>query len=100
MMDFAREDRTIAGLVHPAELLHHRCRQADLVAGDRAPARCLLDLLIGAPDRISLIEARWVDFRGQYFGRPAAAEQFNDALALLPRIEFRHKRLRGASPRS
>src|SRR6516162_2084835 len=90
MMDLAREDRAVTGLVDAAELLHDRGRQSDLVAGDRASAARLLDLLKGTLYHISLIEAPRVKLCGQYLGRPPAAEQFDDAFGLLPRIESRH----------
>src|ERR1700756_4777853 len=90
VMHLARKDRTVARLRDPAELLHDRRCQADLIAGDRTSPNRLLDLLEAAPDRVSLLEARRIDFRRQDVGRPAAAEQFDDTFSLLPRVEKGH----------
>src|SRR5206468_4007816 len=90
VVHLARKDRAVAGLRDPAQPLHDRRRQADLVACDGTSAGRLLDLLKAAADRISLLDARRIDLRRQDLGRPAAAEQFDDMFRLLPRIESGH----------
>ncbi len=92
-MHLARKDCPVARLPDPAELLHDRRRQADLVSSDGTSAGRLLDLLKRAPDRISLLEACRINLRGQDLCRPAASEQLDYTFGLLPRVEKGHSRL-------
>ncbi len=90
MMNLACEDRTVAGFVDPAELLHNRCRKPDLVAGDDAPSLPLFDFLKYAPNGVSFVEVCRIKIRRQYLDGSAPAEQFDDALGLFPHVKFGH----------
>src|SRR4029453_19099695 len=58
---------------------------------DRAAPGRLLDRLKGMPDRVGLVEIRRVKLCRQHLGRLAAAEQSDDSLGLLSRVESLHK---------
>jgi hypothetical protein len=87
MMNLTREDRAVTGLVDPAELLHDRRCEPDLVAGDGAPPLGFLDLLKSAPNGVSLVEIQRIKLCWQYFDMLAAAEQFDNAPGLFSDIK-------------
>src|SRR5207237_3521882 len=100
VMDLAGEDRAVAGLVNPAQLLHDRRRQADLVAGDgAAPARDL-DLLENGADRIGFVETRRHQLGRQDVGLPPLTEPRGDALRLFAKIQPSASRFTTEAPRT
>src|SRR3954449_10022756 len=89
-MNLARENRPVARLPDPAELLHDRRRKPDLVAGDGTPPLGFLDLLKSPPNGVSLVEVLRIKLCRQYFDMVSAAEQFHDAPGLFPHVKFGH----------
>ena len=89
-MDLARENRAVAGLADPTELLHDRRRKPDLVAGDSAPPVGFLDLLKSPPNGVSFVEVCRVKIGRQYFDRLATPKQFDYAPSFFPRVKCGH----------
>ena len=90
VMNFAREDRAVAGFADPAQPLHDRCRKPDLIAGDSAPSFPLFDFLKYAPNGISFVEVCRIKIRRQYLDGSAHTEQFDYALGLFTHMKFGH----------